>query len=190
MLGEDGSMQSYTSTLSYDVAAGNLHLDINPTADSSLAQMSEIISDGSGMMMGDEEADMTEDEVAMRMLELRLLNPQLIAAGLVDDPSGVTDQGEELLDGMVYHVLTVNDGDVPITVYISAATGQITKLSAFVEDQAYESYLYHWQSVGPGGVYSFPAELYLAVDGEIVYKEIRTAVSVNPELDPALFETP
>jgi hypothetical protein len=44
--------------------------------------------------------------------------------------------------------------------------------------------------VGPGGVYSFPAELYLAVDGEIVYKEIRTAVSVNPEFDPALFETP
>ena len=190
MLGEDGTMQPYTSSLAYDASVGALHLDINPTADSSLAQMSEIISDGSGMMMGDAEADMTEDEVAMRMLELRLLNPQLIAAGLVDDPSGVTDQGEELLDGMVYHVLTVNDGDVPITVYISAATGQITKLSATVDDQAYESYLYHWQSVGPGGNYSFPAELYLAVDGEIVYKEVRTALSINPELDPALFETP
>jgi mono/diheme cytochrome c family protein len=190
MAGEDGTMQPYTSTLAYDVAGGNLHLDIYPTEDSELAQMSEIISGDSGVMMGDEEADLTADEVALRLLELRMLNPHLIVADLAADPAGVTDEGEVILDGSVHHVLTVDNETAPITIYINAGSGQIAKLTTTVDGQAYETFLYHWQPVGLGGAYAFPAELYLAIDGEIVYKEVRTALSVNPELDPALFETP
>ena len=51
-----------------------------------------------------------------------------------------------------------------------------------------EVFYYSWLPIGEGLV--FPAELYIAYNGDIVHKELRTAIEVNPELDGALFEFP
>jgi glyoxylase-like metal-dependent hydrolase (beta-lactamase superfamily II) len=52
-----------------------------------------------------------------------------------------------------------------------------------------EVFYYGWQPVGADGLL-FPGEVYTAHDGEIVLKEIRTAIEVNPTLDSTLFDFP
>jgi glyoxylase-like metal-dependent hydrolase (beta-lactamase superfamily II) len=137
---------------------------------------------------------MLSDRWASTRKQQRLLNPHLILADLWADPSLATDAGEVLYTGAVHHRLQVAGDPAPITLYIHAGTGQLVKAATTEEmplrrDVALEVFYYDWQAIGESGL-AFPAEVYIALDGEIVVKELRSAVEVNPELAADLFAIP
>ena len=159
---------------------------------------------GPGILLRDEEVAATDVRLspdgthalalhANQLHVIRLLNPHLILQEILADPTIVSEADEQLLDGSVHHRLVVADEVAPITLYVNAATGHISKLATMENDHLrrdvpLEAFYYNWQPLEEGLV--FPAELYLALDGEIIHKEIRSAIGVNQTFDPALFEIP
>jgi glyoxylase-like metal-dependent hydrolase (beta-lactamase superfamily II) len=138
--------------------------------------------------------NMSSDRWASIRKHQRLLNPHLILRDILANPSLAAEGGEVLFDGSVHHLVVVEDEVAPLTLYINAGTGRIAKLTtmendALRRDVPLEIFYYSWQPIGQEGFF-FPAELYIAYDGDIVHKEIRTAIEVNPEMDSALFEFP
>jgi glyoxylase-like metal-dependent hydrolase (beta-lactamase superfamily II) len=136
---------------------------------------------------------MTSDRWASGRKQQWLLNPQLILRDLAQDPSLASEAGEQILDESVHHLLVVQNEVATMTLYINANTGRITKLTTMENDHLrrdvpLDLFYYNWQPVGDN--LWFPTELYLALDGHILLKEIRTAIQVNQPLDPALFEVP
>jgi glyoxylase-like metal-dependent hydrolase (beta-lactamase superfamily II) len=193
-----GPAGTFSLQMVYDIAGGNLRLDYTRQAGAGERQVSEIIAGDVGYLDGQDAAfgapasvAMTSDRWASILKQQRLLNPHLLLRDL--DPADVSDGGERIFNGTVHHRLVIADDVAPITLYVDAGTGQISKLETMENDHLrrdvpLEVFYYGWQSLG-GGV-AFPAEIYLALDGEIVHKEVRTALSVNPEVDSSLFDAP
>lgn len=191
-----GRVGDFTLELNYDLAGDNLRLDYVRGE----RQVSEVIAGELGYIDGQDAAfgppglkSMTSDRWASTLKQQRLLNPHLILQEILADPSIVSQADEQLLDGSVHHRLVVADEVAPITLYVNAATGHISKLATMENDHLrrdvpLEAFYYDWQPVEEG--LSFPAELYLALDGEIIHKEIRSAIGVNQPLEPAMFEIP
>ncbi|HEX9926219.1 MAG TPA: MBL fold metallo-hydrolase [Anaerolineae bacterium] len=198
--GPAGMVGPYTLQVAYDIEGDNLRLDHTRESLGQERQVSEIIAGDLGYVEGQDanfgppDKNMTSDRWASTRKQQRLLNPHLILQDILANPDIATEGGEQLLDGSVHHLLVVEDATAPLTLYINAGTGQIAKLATMESDPlrrdvSVEVFYYSWQPVGSDGLF-FPAEIYAAHDGEIVLKEIRTAIEVNPTLDSDLFEFP
>jgi mono/diheme cytochrome c family protein/glyoxylase-like metal-dependent hydrolase (beta-lactamase superfamily II) len=195
-----GVIGDYSLQMTYDLAGDRMRLDYTRQAANGERQVSEVIAGELGYIDGQDAAfgepgikPMTSDRWASTRKQQRLLNPHLILLDIAADPSIVTEDGEEILDGMVHHRLVITDDIAPITLYVSAGTGHIAKLSTMENDHLrrdvpLEAFYYNWQMVGD--TLSFPAEVYLALDGEIVLEEIRSSVNLNQASDDAMFEIP
>jgi glyoxylase-like metal-dependent hydrolase (beta-lactamase superfamily II) len=138
--------------------------------------------------------NMSSDRWASILKHQRLLNPHLLLRDILAAPNQAVESGEVLFEGSVHHLLVVEGEVAPMTLYINAGTGRVAKLTTMESDNLrrdvpLEVFYYSWQPVGEGGLF-FPAEVYVAYDGEIVQKEIRTTIAVNPELEATLFEFP
>jgi glyoxylase-like metal-dependent hydrolase (beta-lactamase superfamily II) len=196
-----GMIGPFEVQVNYDITGDALRLDYNLQSVGLERQVSEVIAGELGYIEGQDGnfgppgiKNMSSDRWASIRQHQWLLNPQLILRDLLADPSLATAGDEVLFDGSVHHLLVVEDEVAPLTLYINAGTGHIAKLTtiendALRRDVPLEIFYYSWQPVGQEGLI-FPAELYIAYDGDIVHKEIRTAIEVNPELDSALFEFP
>jgi mono/diheme cytochrome c family protein len=195
-----GRVGDFSLQLSYDLAGDNLRLDYVRQGVAGERQFSEIIAGELGYIDGQDARfgppglkPMTSDRWASTLKQQRLLNPHLILQEILADPTIVSEADEQLLDGSVHHRLVVADEVAPLTLYVNAATGHISKLATLENDHLrrdvpLEAFYYNWQPLEEG--LSFPAELYLALDGEIIHQEIRSAIGVNQTLEPALFEIP
>ena len=190
----------YGMTTNYDVAGDNLRVDNVFGSGDSARELSEIIVGDVGILDGRNSnfgppavSPMLSDRWAAIRKHQRLLNPHLILLDVWANPDMASDGGEVLHEGSVYHLLVVEDEVAPITLYINAGTGRVAKLTtaesdALRRDVPLEVFYYSWQPVGEN--LFFPAELYVAYDGDIVHKEIRTAIGINAELSGDLFVIP
>lgn len=190
----------FTWQISNDVASGALRVDHSFGSGDSARPLSEIIVgdigilDGRNANFGPPAANpMLSDRLTSALQHQRLLNPHLILLDVLANPDSATATGEVIHDGSVHHVLTVEHSIAPLQLYINAGSGRIAKLStvesdALRRDVVLDVFYYGWQPVGDG--LFFPAELYISYDGDIVHKEIRSAIAVNTELDEALFTIP
>jgi glyoxylase-like metal-dependent hydrolase (beta-lactamase superfamily II) len=197
---EAGRIGPFEVQLQYDVAGDALRLDYNLQSIGVERQVSEVIAGELGYIDGQNAnfgppgiSNMSSDRWASIRKHQRLLNPHLILRDVLADPSIASEGGEVLHDGSVHHLLVLEDEVAPLTLYINAGTGHIAKLTtmendALRRDVPLEVFYYSWMPMGEGVI--FPAELYVAYDGQIVHKELRTAIEVNPEIDSALFEFP
>ena len=186
--------------INYDLVNDALRLDYTMQSIGNERQASEIIAGELGYLDGQSAnfgppgvSNMSSDRWASIRKHQRLLNPHLILRDIMADPDLVSEGGEVLLDGSVHHLLVVEDEVAPLTLYVNAGSGRIVKLTtlendALRRDVPVEVFYYSWQPVGED--LFFPAELYVAHDGDIVHKEIRTSIELNPELDSELFEFP
>ncbi len=198
--GEAGRIGPFQVQVNYDITGDALRLDYTLQSVGIERQVSEVIAGQLGYIDGQNAnfgppgiSNMSSDRWASIRKHQRLLNPHLILRDVLAAPGIASEGGEVLYDGSVHHLLVVEDTVAPVTLYINAGTGHIAKLTtmendALRRDVPLEVFYYSWQPMG-GGL-SFPAELYIAYDGHIVHKELRTAIEVNPELDSALFEFP
>ncbi|MDX1520298.1 MAG: MBL fold metallo-hydrolase [Anaerolineae bacterium] len=197
--GPPGMIGPFEAQITYDIGGDNLRLDYVMQSLGNERQVSEVIAGELGYLDGMNAnfgapgvSNMSSDRWASIRKHQRLLNPHVILQGIVADPAGVTEGGEVLLDGSVHHTLVVEDEVAPMTLYVNAGTGRLAKLTTMENDGLrrdvpLEVFYYSWQPVGD---LFFPAELYIAYDGDIVHKEIRSTIEVNPEIDEALFEFP
>ncbi|MEZ4865519.1 MAG: MBL fold metallo-hydrolase [Caldilineaceae bacterium] len=192
---------SFSATVTYDVANGNLRVEQSREVLGQSRNLTEVVASNVGYLDGldgrfgqPSQQAMRSDRLASTLKQQRLLNPQLILQDLLADPTLATDAGEVLYEGAVYHRLEVADGAAPLMLYIHAGTGRLAKVTTTEEmplrrDVALEALYYDWQPIGESGV-AFPAEVYIALDGEIVVKEVRSVITVNPTVDAALFAIP
>jgi glyoxylase-like metal-dependent hydrolase (beta-lactamase superfamily II) len=195
-----GRIGPFEVQLQYDVAGDALRLDYNLQSLGIDRQVSEVIVGELGYIDGQNAnfgppgiSNMSSDRWASIRKHQRLLNPHLLLRDILADPSIASEGGEVLHDGSVHHLLVVDDAVAPITLYINAGTGRIAKLTTMENDilrrdVPLEVFYYSWLPIGDG--LFFPAEIYVAYDGEIVHKELRSKIEVNPEIDSALFAFP
>ncbi|MFQ5854354.1 MAG: MBL fold metallo-hydrolase [Anaerolineae bacterium] len=196
----DEAGSGFTMQLNYDIAGDNLRLDYTRQRFAGEHQMSEIITGELGVIDGQDALfglpglrNMTSDRWAAVRKQQRLLNPHLILREVAADPSLATESGEQLLDGSVHHLLVIEDYVAPITLYVNASTGHIAKAATMENDHLrrdvlIEVFYNNWQPTRDG--LFFPTELFLVVDGEILHKEVRSAIEVNQPLDSTLFKLP
>lgn len=199
--GEPVRIGAYTATVQIDAVNGNIHIAQTREMVGQPRDLIEVVANNVGYMDGQDgrfgqptQQAMRSDRMVSTMKQQMLLNPHLILQTVLANPDQVVDAGEVLQNGAVYHRLQVDGTPAPLMLYIHAGTGELAKISTTEEtplrrDVALEVYYYGWQPIGESGV-AFPAEVYIALDGEIVVKETRSAVAVNPELAADLFTIP
>ena len=190
----------FTMQLHHDVAGDRLRVDYTRERGPGEQQMSQIIAGQLGAIEGQDAqfgppttAAMTSDRWAAIRREQRLLNPHLMLREALVDPSRLTESGNELLGGSEHHVLVLEEEVVPITLYVNASTGQITKATTLENDHlrrdvTIEAFYEDW-TPAEGGL-SFPNRVLLTFNGDMIHEEVRSSVEANQALDPALFDFP
>jgi glyoxylase-like metal-dependent hydrolase (beta-lactamase superfamily II) len=130
------------------------------------------------------------DKVAsIRRQELLLTVPLLLRE------LGATsfDQAADVdLDGVRHRRVVASGGPAPLTLFIDAATGLLSKLETlehdfYRRDVRLEVFFSDW---APAGNLSFPRSLRVVRDGQTLFTEQVSAVTVNPTFQPTTFDFP
>ncbi len=190
------------TVVSYDVAGGKLaiHHKRKLTLFFPLDQdYKEIVLGNQGFLDGTESlfgfpgGPLGSDRVAAIRRQQRMLNPHLILKEIAATPSMATDGGAALLDGSVHNLLVVNDAVHPITIYVNAKTGKISKLATVENEHLHRDvpveFFYEGWEATPNGLL-FPKYVYIGVDGHLVASETRKTVTVNGTLAATRFQLP
>lgn len=197
------TVSTLDTTVSYDIANDGIRIDYARNLLALFAGVSltysDIISGQLGYVEGTDSVfaafattNMPSARWASSRKQLRLLNPQLILKDIIDDPSIATEAGAALHNGSIHELLEVEDAVYPITLWVNAATGRVSKLTTMVNDHLHrdtvlEVHYVGWQSYD--GV-AFPNDVYMVLGHDIVHEEYRTSVAVNPTLSADLFTFP
>ena len=195
----DENPVNFTMTSYFDGETDSLRLDLTRSRPAGAQQASLIIAGQLGVITGQdaqfvtaEPTPMTSDRWAAVRKEQALLNPHIAFRDALTTGS-VTESGDFPLDGANHHVLTIEDSVAPIKLYVSEATGNITRLSTMETDHlrrdaVIEVTFDNW-APAQGGL-AFPDEVTMTLDGVTVHEESRSLVAVNTHLPPSLFDFP
>ena len=183
----------------YDAASDSLRLDITRGRDAGEQSASYIIVGERGVISGQDamfappgDMPMGSDRWASIRKEAGLLNAHIAYREQLTS-GDVTDAGDAVLDGVDHHVLVVDAPVAPISLYVNADTGNLTKLVTqetenLRRDVTIEVSFDGW-TMSDGGV-AYPAEVALTVDRETMHEETRSSFVVNGSLAPGLFDFP
>jgi glyoxylase-like metal-dependent hydrolase (beta-lactamase superfamily II) len=132
----------------------------------------------------------SDKAAAIRRQEL-LLTPQLLLREL--DTDAFTTQSDVQLEGVTHHRLVASGGPAPLTLFVNADTGVLSKvetqeLDFYLRDVPLEIFYSDWQPA-EGGI-SFPRELRLDRDGLTLLTEDVSEVAVDPTFDAGAFDFP
>jgi glyoxylase-like metal-dependent hydrolase (beta-lactamase superfamily II) len=189
--------------LRYDVTNNRIAINHKRTLKAfgfnTVQDYTEIINGNRGHVVGVEHlfgfptGDLLPDRTAAIRRQTRLLNPQLILKDIAANASIARDGGAALLDGSVHNLLVVNDDVHPLTLYVNAQTGKISKLVTVENDHLHrdipiEAFYVGWTSVDGGPL--FPKNVYLASNGHLLHAETRKSVTANPVFEQSLFSFP
>ncbi|MEQ1507622.1 MAG: MBL fold metallo-hydrolase, partial [Myxococcota bacterium] len=185
---------TFTETVSGDVAGDAWRVDVvrdNWFFGVPVPQtFSEVLSGDQGEVQGLDSilgfpSVVSSDRWAAIRRNQRLLNPHLILAAVAADPSLATDGGVQLLDGSVHDLVVVADPVAPITLWVNDVTGRIDKLTTLENDPTFsdvEVEVFYSGWTASDGALLFPSRVFVAVDGQLVRDETRTAPAA---IDPA-----
>lgn len=151
------------------------------------------VTEGTVSIFGAPAGDMPSDRWASSLKTQRLLNPQLILKDIAADESIASDGGAAVLDGALHRLIVVEDEVFPITLWISAQTGKLTKLSTMENDHVrrdvpLEVFYEDWRASAQG--LRYPAQVYLAHDEVIIRQESRSDFSTNEVIAATEFDFP
>jgi glyoxylase-like metal-dependent hydrolase (beta-lactamase superfamily II) len=160
----------------------------------------EIINGNKGYVNGIESifgfptGNLSPDRTAAVRRQLRLTNPHLILKDVAADANIARDGGAALFDGSLHNLLVVNDPVYPLTLYVNAQTGRISKLVTLENDHLHrdipvEVFYSGWEPTTEGGPL-FPKQVYVAANGHLLLQETRKVVTPNPSLAATLFAFP
>jgi glyoxylase-like metal-dependent hydrolase (beta-lactamase superfamily II) len=138
--------------------------------------------------------NLNSDRTAAIRRQQRLLNPHLILKDVAANGGIARDGGPTVLDGSLHQVLVVTDPVYPLSLYVNAQTGKISKLVTLESDPLHrdipiEVFYTGWQPAGTGTL-QFPKQAYIAVNGNLLHEETRKSITVNGTLADSLFAFP
>lgn len=203
--GDDPLLVSrFTLALHYDVAGDQLHLTWKRAIEYPVetpTTYTEIISGEYGFIQGrDGGSPFAPEDYAMvstRVASVRrlqyLLHPHLILRTVAEDPTRATVHADQVYQDRNHHVIAVENAVSPISLFVDATTGTISKLSTQENDyrtgdSTIEVFFEDWQATSQA--LRFPAELEFRLNGQPTHREKRPSVVINPELESALFALP
>lgn len=137
--GEVVPASDFARTLSYDLEADQLRIDVERTLRflllDGIEQQFPLVIDGLVGAIGTGQSalgglggDLPSDRVAATQREQLLLNPHLLVRAALADPTIAREQGPQMLDGREYRVLEIDDAVAPIELLVDAQTGSIDQL--------------------------------------------------------------
>ncbi len=194
---------TFTVKVSHDIKGDNLRLDYIRNIDflgvKTTTNSSEIIAGQMGYIAGSEAlrggpaGDMTSARWASTRRQHRLLNPQLILRDIAAYPSIASDGGTAVFNGARHLLLIVRDDVHPITLFVNAETGQISRLVTkendyLRRDTDLEITYSGWQE-STGGL-RFPTDISISFGGQVIHQEKRGNFQVNPTFAADLFKFP
>lgn len=181
----------YTSTTTVDVAADAQRIDTEMLSYFVFQRtLTEVVTPDGGYVDGIDfnfappfTAPMLTDRWVSTRIHQRLLYPHLLFLDAAADPSIVTVDGDTLV---------FETGGAPLYVELDPATGHPATASTVESDPLRRDVPLvvtygNWRYID--GI-AFPMRVRVEYDGELVQREVRHSISVNPGLDPALFEFP
>ncbi len=126
---------------------------------------------------------------AIRRQEL-LLTPHLLLRELT--PAAFVAGEEMTIEGAAQHTLVASGGPAPLTLFVDAESGLITKLETlehdfYERDVSIEVFFADWVPVGDT---SFPRSARVLVGGRERFSQQISDVSINPTFDASTFEFP
>jgi glyoxylase-like metal-dependent hydrolase (beta-lactamase superfamily II) len=150
--------------------------------------------DGMEHLFGAPTGNLLSDRTAAIRRQQLLLNPHLLLKEAASNPSIAQNGGPALLDGSLHQLLVFNDPVYPLSLYVNAHTGQISKLVTVENDPLHrdipvEVHYVGWEAAGTSGLL-FPKQVFLAVNGRLLLTETRKSVTVNATLEDSLFAFP
>ncbi len=130
------------------------------------------------------------DRVASIRSQELLLTPHLLLRTL--PPAAFAAGPDVTIDGAPQHTLVASVGPRPLTLFVDASSGFITKLETgtlgYLErDMSLEVFFSDW---APAGDTSFPRNARVLVGGREVFSQQLSDVSVNPAFEAGMFELP
>jgi glyoxylase-like metal-dependent hydrolase (beta-lactamase superfamily II) len=134
------------------------------------------------------------DRVAATRRLLRLLHPQVLLRDVARGARTATAAGVALRDGELRDRLEISDEVRPLTLYLDRQTGEVTELATVENDYvtgdtALEAHYAGWRSWDDTGV-RYPSEVVIALAGQPVHTERRSAVATNLAFEDARFAFP
>ena len=155
----------------YDVVRGNLGASTEPFGGAPL-----------GALGSDKTAAIRRQET--------LLAPQLLLQGLTE--ASFTTEPDVQLDGVAHHRLVLAEGPAPLTLFVNATTGKLSKLETqeldfYMRDVKLEVFFSEWAAAGN---IEFPRELRVVRDGNTLFTEDVSEVEVNPAFAAGTFDFP
>ena len=195
-------LSSYTATYTYDVASGALRFDMDKQALYEAARFfppasfSIILNDDLGWL--DAQAGfqppgpVPSQIVGAFQQQFRLFNPHLYLLEALDDGTGVSDGGNAMIDGVKHCVIVIQTEIAEVSLYVDVLSGGISRLTTMENNQLnrdvpVEVNYSNWERVR--GV-PFPNTVEISVNGGVVHTQQRSAIHVNPQLDPTTFDLP
>jgi len=188
---------TFERTVSVDFGADALRVDTNRTVEILFPGSSSYTDVLRGKLGASTEpffgtplGALGSDKAAAIRRQETLLNPQLLWKSLT--PSSLTTSPDVELDGVTHHLLVSPDGPAPLTLFVNAETGQLSKLQTmehdfYMRDVTLEVYFSDW---APAGDIAFPRTLRVVRDGLTLLDETLSDVAVNPEFEATAFDFP
>ena len=151
------------------------------------------VLDGVESVFGFPGGDLPSDRLASTLRQHRLLNPQLLLRAVALGELNARDAGLALRDGELRHRIEIGDEVHPLSLFVDRDTGEVTELATVENDHVsgdtpLSVYYQGWRAWD--GDVLFPSEVVIALGGEALHAEHRTAVATNTALDEAAFAFP
>lgn len=188
---------TFTRTVSIDLVADALRVDTERNVAflfPGMSSYSDVVRGNLGAstqpFFGAPLGALSSDKVAAIRRQETLLTPHLLLKGLTAD--SFTRQPNVMLDGVEHYRLVLQDEPAPLTFFIDAQTGTLSKLETteldyFLRDSPVEIFFEGWAAAGD---IVFPRQLRLARGGNTLFEADVTEVAANAALAPELFEFP
>jgi len=193
----------YTGTLQFDVEHDASRFDVQRTLTLYGASVSNTFSElvhgdlgtvvGSDSLFGAPGTDLLPAGTAALRKERRLTNPFLLLREVLATPALAQDGGPAVVDGVLYHRLVVQSAVQPITLYVEARSGRLSKLTTRENDHLFRDTdvsveFAGWRASEAG--LRFPTRVTLLVDGRVIASEERSVPSTGVAIDPAALAFP
>jgi glyoxylase-like metal-dependent hydrolase (beta-lactamase superfamily II) len=160
---------------------------------------SEIINDDVGSVSGVDtifgfsSGDMLSSRWGAVVKQHTLLNPHILIVQAIANPMSIAEAGVGVYDGVLHEILEVADPIANIQLWVRPSTGHISKLVTMENDHLHrdsllEVYYSGWQRFDDGP--SFPRDVVLALGGQVLATERRSAVDTNPMFAAGTFDLP
>jgi glyoxylase-like metal-dependent hydrolase (beta-lactamase superfamily II) len=187
----------FERTVSVDLAASALRVDTNRTVEILFPGTSiyrDVVRDNLGAstepFFGTPLGALGSDKAAAIQRQETLLTPQLLWKSLT--PASLTTSPDVELDGVTHHRLVSPTGPAPLTLFVNAQTGRLSKLQTmehdfYMRDVVLEVYFSDW---APADDIAFPRKLRVVRDGLTLFEETVTEVATNPEFEANWFDFP